>query len=215
MQGRLTLPLRTRPVRRGCQAATVVILAIGLGACGFATIGVGASGLRSGKVVTISDAHPGYKGVYLGTPMSEILRRFGKPPPNKSPHTGPVGEDPDELGLPVLVDPPRRPPIRPPNDIHDLRYRHVVFSVSTTRAGTYYFTVSAPGARTSRGVGIGDSLAKARSAYRGVLHCGIANQGSEYPSFPYCGARLAPHVYLYLGQDPIGSIAFASTWLPH
>ncbi len=212
------MPLDTRPVHRGLQAATVVILATGLGACDFATIGVGASGLRSGRVVTINDAHPGYRGVYLGTPMSEVLRRFGKPPPNKSPYTGPVGENPDELGLPVGLSPPPRPPIpltRSRNDIHDLRYRHVVFSVSTTPAGTYYFAVSAPGARTSRGVGIGDSLAKARSAYRGVLHCGIANQGSEYPSFPYCGARLAPHVYLYFGQDPIRSIAFASTWLPH
>jgi hypothetical protein len=196
----------------------VVILAIGLGACGSGVLGVGASGAASGERVTINDAHPGYRGIYLGTPMSEVLRRFGKPPPNKSPYTGPVGEDPDELGLPAIgPDPPRRPPIRgnlPRNDIHDLRYRSVVFSVSTTPAGTYYFAVSAPGARTSRGVGIGDSLSKARGAYRGALHCDIANQGSEYPSFPYCGARLAPHVYLYFGQDPIRSIAFASTWLP-
>jgi len=206
--------LHFRRVRCARQAAMVVMLAIGLGACGLGAIGGGASGPASGKGVMINDAHPGYGGVYLGTPMSKVLRRFGKPPPNNSPYTAPVGEDPDELGLPVLVDPPRRPPVRPPNDIHDLRYRHVVFSVSTTRAGTYYFAVSAPGTKTSRGVGIGDSLSKARSAYHGVLQCDIANQGSEYPSYPYCGARLAPHVYLYFGQDPIRSIAFASTWLP-
>ncbi len=86
-----------------------VILAIGLGACGPATIGGGASGPASGKGVMINDAHPGYRGVYLGTPMSEVLRRFGKPPPNKSPYSSPVGEDPDELGLPVgISQPPSR-----------------------------------------------------------------------------------------------------------
>lgn len=197
-----------------------VILAIGLGACAPGGFGVGASGPPSGKRVTINDSHPAFRGAGLGDSHAEVRRVLGKPAIDTASfdvRTVPFGEDDFyDSGLPVNgPDPPPRPPgqrSRPPS-ISTLSYRHVVFLV-TTRAGVYYFAVTAPGARTSRGVGIGDSLSKARRAYRGVLQCDIANKGSEYPSFPYCGARLAPHVYLYFGQDPIQSIAFASTWLP-
>ncbi len=191
-----------------------LLLAVGLAACG-------ASQASDRPLVTIDDQHPAYRGVQLGSPMSKILRRFGKPAGNPSSfdvQLAPVGGDYFDLGLPVNgPDPPARPPIprtRPREDIRDLRYRNVVFSASTTRAGVYYFAVTSPRARTSRGVRIGDSLTRARQAYHGLLHCDTANQGTEYQTYPYCGARLGRHLYLYFGQDPIRSIAFASTWLP-
>ena len=192
----------------------MLLAALGLEACGTTA--------RAGRDqgVTISDTAPAFRGVRLGDSHAEVRKVLGKPAidtTSSDVRIVPFGEDDFyDFGLPVNgPDPPPRPPgqrRRPRDSI--LSYRHVVFLVSTTRAGAYYFGVTAPGTRTSRGVGIGDSLSTARSAYRGVLHCDIANQGSEYPSFPYCGARLAPHVYLYFGQDPIQSIAFASTWLP-
>ncbi len=133
----------------------------------------------------ISDSDPAFRGVRLGDSHAEVRRVLGKPAidtTSSDVRIVPFGEDDFYgLGLPVNgPDPPPRPPgqrRRPRDSI--LSYRHVVFLVSTTDAGVYYFAVSAPGAKTSRGVG-----------------------------------RLAPHVYLYFGQDPIRSIAFASTWLP-
>ncbi len=156
-----------------------LLLAVGIAACG-------ASQASYRPLVTIDDQHPAYRGVQLGSPMSKILRRFGKPAGNPSSfdvQIAPVGGDYFELGLPANgPDPPHRLQT-PREDLLDLRYRGVVFS-ATTRAGVYYFAVTSPRARTGRGVRIGHSLTRARQAYHGLLHCDTANQGTEYQTFP-------------------------------
>lgn len=170
---------------------------------------------------TIDSRAPAYRGVGLGTPLAELLTRLGHPALNTASNdvrAAPAGGDFYGLGLPV--NGPAPPPVPahagvPRGDLRTVTYRHVVFLVSTGPAGAYYFATTQPGAKTDRGVGIGDTLASARKAYAGELRCGVANSGAEYPSFSYCGARLAPRRFIYFGRDPIRSIAFASTWLPH
>jgi hypothetical protein len=170
--------------------------------------------------VRIDDRHPTYRDVGLGTSLPDLVRVLGTPHVNSNSHdmrTVPSGEDFYALGLPVNGPTPPPAPAgsgHPRSDIRTVSYRHVVFLASTGPAGVYYFAVSGHSVRTSRDVGVGDSLAQARRAYGSILHCETANSGAEYPSFPYCGARLGPHLYLYFGKDPIRSIAFASTWLP-
>ena len=43
------------------------------------------------------------------------------------------------------------------------------------------------------------------------LHCGTANEGTEYITFPYCGGRIAPQRYVWFGEDPIRSISLSVT----
>ena len=74
------------------------------------------------------------------------------------------------------------------------------------RPGSVYaFIITDPRAETTRGVRIGDPLAKARSRYP-ELRCTEANAGSEYPQFPTCVGRVAPNRYLGLSQNPIRTI---------
>lgn len=188
------------------------VLTLGTAACGAVRSAAPAG-------IVIDDAHPSYRGVSLGDTHKHLIARLGKAPVDTTSNDvllEPYGVSDDDyaFGLPVIgPDPPPFSRKRPPID-RTVSYRHLVFAVSSTRAGVYYFAVTAPGARTKRGVGIGDSLTRARKAYGGVLRCDMANKGTEYTTFPYCGARLARHRYIYFGQDPIRSIAFASTWLP-
>ena len=202
----------------GRWAAFVVLIAIlSLGACG-----AGSRPRRSNATIVLNDAHPSFRGVSLGDSHAQLLARLGKAPLDTAAYgvlTLPFGvNDPtDELGLPATGPSPPSSTLPLLKRLHTIRtvaYRNVVFLVSSTRAGVYYFGITASGARTSRGVGIGDSLARARATYGQILHCATADQGTEYPQFPYCGARLGRHLYIYFGQDPIRSIAFASTWLP-
>lgn len=70
--------------------------------------------------------------------------------------------------------------------------------------------VAVPGARTLAGIGLGDSLRKARAGYPRVS-CDVRNQDSEYEPYPYCTARLKRGLYIWFGQDPIRSITISST----
>ena len=212
------MPDRLRLQGSRYAALVVVISILSLGACGSRS----GSG-HSDATVVINDAHASYRGVSLGDTHAHLIATLGKAPIDTTSNDVPLepfrANDPtDQLGLPFTgPSPPPRPRLplnKPRTDIRIVAYRNAVFEVSSTRAGVYYFAVTTPGARTSRGVGIGDSLARARATYGHILHCSIAPQSDYYESFDYCGARLSRHLYIYFGQDPIRSIAFASTWLP-
>ena len=86
-----------------------------------------------------------------------------------------------------------------------LRYDHVTFLVCDGRVTG--FIVAAAGARTRRGVAIGDPAAKAQLRYS-QLRCGAAP--FEGGSYPYCGGRIAKHRWLWFGRDPVRSITVAA-----
>jgi hypothetical protein len=70
-----------------------------------------------------------------------------------------------------------------------------------------FVTVTATGEQTKESVGLGDDLFEAVDAYP-TLRCEIANEGSEYETFPYCTGPTGPHVYIWLGGDPVNVIEF-------
>lgn len=125
---------------------------------------------------------------------------MGQPAPFRG-DLSPVGHDHYKDGAPVAVR-------KPPYSRHDgaLRYRTSSFDVADGRV--YGVEVVERGARTRSGVTIGAPLATARRRHPG-LRCGTALEGTDYPSFPYCAGRVAPHVYMWVGQDPIASITLA------
>ena len=40
-------------------------------------------------------------------------------------------------------------------------------------------------------------------------YCAVANEGTEYISFPYCTGRVAPGVFVWFGYDPVRSVTFS------
>jgi hypothetical protein len=83
------------------------------------------------------------------------------------------------------------------------RFRDI--SLVADRRGAWSFSVTAEGAATARGVGIGSELAQVKRTYEG-LDCGTANEGTEYVQFPYCTGRVAEDRYIWFGEDPVKSI---------
>jgi hypothetical protein len=144
-----------------------------------------------------------YAGVRIGDTRQAALGIAGPLP--KQPHDGasmPLGSDFYDDGGPSNWRPPGSGRHAP----RDLRYRTMSFLAGTTaRPQVYGFIITDRHAQTSKGVGIGDTLAYARKLYP-RLQCDIVNQDSEYATFPACRARLGPHRYLGFGQNPIRTI---------
>jgi hypothetical protein len=67
------------------------------------------------------------------------------------------------------------------------------------------FEITSPGAKTLRGVELGDDLDEAARAYP-ALECRTADRG-EYGKTDYCTGRIAPNRYLYFGGDPITALS--------
>jgi hypothetical protein len=78
----------------------------------------------------------------------------------------------------------------------------------TNARRVYVIMSSLPGTRTTKGVRVGDDLAAARGAYRG-LRCDKATDAHGASDFPYCVLQMAGRRWLYFGGDPIGTIAVA------
>jgi hypothetical protein len=146
------------------------------------------------------DEHAGtYRGVGLGDSVQRVKQVMGSPARFHG-NLSPVGHDYYKDGAPVAVQKPR--------SRHDsaLRYRNVSFEVADGRV--YGVEVVDPGARTRRGIRIGQPLEEARRLQPG-LRCDTALAGSEFPAFPYCAGKVAPGVYMWVGQDPVASITLA------
>ena len=131
------------------------------------------------------------------------MRVFGRP--QRTPEElVPLGDDFYDVGGPNVVGEPPRSACNYPRV---MRYRGVVFGTCAGRV--YHFMVTARGARTRRGVGIGDRLAKAKKAYP-RLECGTQNEDGEYPTYPYCAGKVAPDRFAWFGEDPVRSIFLSS-----
>jgi len=174
------------------------VLGLGVAACG---------GSRDHAPRLIDDRTGAYDGVPLGSGRAGVVRILGNP----------EREGPDEAGLPTdaetagetgptAIPMPAEP--RGRNTYTALRYPQSVFFVDRTHVVATLVTDR--GARTTRGVRIGDPLAKVRTAYRDRRKwCGKVEPG-EGSSFVACTVRLGPHLHAWFGEDPIESITVAS-----
>jgi len=134
---------------------------------------------------------------------SGVLRRFGKP--TKTDFTVvPVGQENAAGYPPVMYKVPGRPyPALRYGDVAFLMYRNTVTGVE----------ISAAGAQTTRGVGVGSSLAAVRRAYRGA-RCGTVDIGETFPVAPYCFIRASRHTYVWFGDDPVANISISLRVFP-
>ena len=131
----------------------------------------------------------------------------------------PLGADADGIGapagfgFPAPCDKPLRgaPQDGTPGELGVVERSFRGVGVGACREKTFMFVVSSRGSRTARGAAIGQPLAAARARYP-MLRCATA-PGSTTPPVPvyrFCTGRIAPHRYLWLGQDPVSSIAIAT-----
>jgi hypothetical protein len=167
--------------------------------------GDGASAPEPAASYVLDEARASFRGVALGDAESRVVARFGPDQGRPDDPVGPVGEDHDATGSPgTFASTPGRP--RPDDRTRALRYRGMSFITNERRV--YVLMSSLRGTRTSRRVGVGDDLDRARQAYRG-LSCRHATHEDGGESFPYCLGRLDRRRYLYFGGDPIGTVAIA------
>ena len=147
-----------------------------------------------------------FRGVGLGDPASEARNVFGPPTPySQREGVAPVGDSYAEIGGPTSLSPGRG--CRTEGDANTLRYRGVTFA--GCRGRLQDLLISATGAHTRTGVTVGTStLQDAKEAYPG-LRCEMANEGTEYVSYPYCAGKVAPDRWAWFGRDPISSITLA------
>ena len=155
----------------------------------------------------IDEVRGSYAGIAIGDPQAKVRGRFGSPDPadrDEECDLCPVGTtSDDDLGQPTFI----AAPSDSRGSFHALRYPGVVFL--TSRGRVYGFLVTDPRAATRRDVGIGHGASRVRDRYPG-LDCGTANEGSEYPQFPYCAGRLG-RLYVSFGEDPVRSVTVSST----
>ena len=165
------------------------------------------------RPIRLDELRGTYRGVAIGDSTQEMRRRLGAPAPlAKADECDlcPVGTDYYDIGPPTSIAPPSRKPGPEHEGEGDGRYRDV--AVLIDHRHVFGFVITAEGAQTRRGVGIGDDLHLASRRYR-TVRCGTANEGSEYPNFPFCSGRVARRRYIWFGQDPIRSITLTTTRL--
>jgi len=167
-------------------------------------------GPRADTTLLVDPRQGAIDGLRLGDSFRTVEDRFGPGRHGRGTNVrrAPLGTYGTELGLPWVMPPAsaRRLSL---DRLTVLRYREMVFE-AVDRRDVYRFSVSARGARTTEGVGIGDPLRSVSNGYRGV-RCDVRNQGTEYEEYPYCIVRLGRERYLGFGQDPIRSITVSST----
>ena len=142
-----------------------------------------------------------YGGASLADPVGALRRRFGPPIPSQRDEIMPPGAEYYEVGLPPSFRSP--PMLRGREGV--LRYREMSWFLVGRRA--YGFITLELGARSARGVRVGDPQRRVRERYR-EARCHIANEGTEWPEYPLCEIVVRPGVRLWFGNDPIRSITY-------
>ena len=160
------------------------------------------------RPIVLDEIRGSYRGTTIGDRRSAAKRRHGPSQrPARSDDTGPIGSDED--GTPGSWNPPGSAAGYPP----DLAYGGRSYLVEQRRDDprVYGIIVTDRRAQTSRGVGIGDTLAFAVQRYP-QLRCDVVGPLTEYvrPPFAACRARVAPRRYLAFGKNPIRSITVMS-----
>jgi hypothetical protein len=179
--------------------AAGALLAISLGGCQL----LGGSGAGP-QVRSINELDGSYRGVALGDPPQAALKAFGQPDERDSPSTPamPIGSDFSDGGPLSQRNPPGY--LEKPNL---LRYQDVAFLYTPTQYGIHSIVIDDPRAATQKGVGIGDALSHAPTAYPN-LRCTEEQEAGDYGSFPaHCSGKLAANRYIWFGGDPIRVIA--------
>jgi hypothetical protein len=160
---------------------------------------------KPARSYTLDEAHASFRGVALGDAERGVVARFGPDQGEPDGPVGPLGQDRYDAGSPgTFASTPGRP--RPDDRTKALRYHGMSFVTNERRV--YVIMSSLPGTRTTRRVGVGDDLDRARRAYRG-LSCKHATYEEGGEAFPYCLGRLDRKRYLYFGGDPIGTVTIA------
>lgn len=132
----------------------------------------------------------------------------------------PIGVDADAIGrpggyaFPAPCDEPQPDRAGTVGElgVTELSFRGV--GVDFCRERAFVIVVTGRGSQTTRGARIGEPLEQARSRHPS-LRCAMSPGSTTppVPVFPYCTGRIAKRRYLWLGQDPVSSIAIASVRL--
>ena len=150
-----------------------------------------------GAGTLVDDERGAYRGVRIGDGVDEVANALGEP--ERSPGFAPAGESPADAGVPQTL----------PGPGTVLKYEDV--SLLAGQQGVYALMVTERGARTKRGVAIGDSMADARRAYE--LKCidvaGGESLLGEQEFSPSCRASVG-RLRIWFGRDPIRSITLLS-----
>ncbi len=201
-----------KPIRRETLLRAVPLIAaaltapLALGGASFAAVPRthdAPSGFTAGKRSLLDDRRGAFRGVRLGDSERRVVRFFGRPTRGHS--LAPLGMSPAEAGVPLSI---------PSGPASALKYRDVVFLtdvVGDHRA--FVLMVTENGVRTTRGIAIGDSMSKARRAYR--LKCvtvvGDALPDGTFDRYPSCRTTLRKtRLRIWFGRDPIRSITILS-----
>lgn len=164
-----------------------------------------------GPAVVIDPLRGRAGGVLIGTPVKTITA-FGARRPNRDPAT----EEWWGLGSPGTYHYPTR--CTGPTPATGKTSRRVFertftgAEVSFCGDRPFLLTVTARGSRTTKDARIGQPLDAAAARHPG-LKCDVSTANTTDPSVPvyrYCTGRIASGRYLWLGQDPVSSIAIAS-----
>ena len=150
-----------------------------------------------------------FDGVRLGDSTGEVIRVSGKPGERGPDAPGaPLGEDTPMLtnyGSPKTISDAEI--LKGRRDFETLLYRHRVYGMTGGRLTSTGITDSS--ARTSQGVGIGDSQASVKERYPTADRF-VQNEDTEYAEYPVCRIRVCVGRLLGIAGDPVVSVTLAA-----
>jgi hypothetical protein len=139
-----------------------------------------------------------WRGIGIGSKRREVESVLGRVRDRGEDPLAPLNLEAGEAGVPPAPDIPRG---KTPESIW--RARDAALIAHRNRA--WLLVVTADGAVTRKGVGVGDTLDEVHNAYP-QLRCDVANKNTEYDETEFCAGRIARKRYVWFGDDPVGSI---------